>query len=74
MFNKVLVEKDVTNHPRTKHILEKIKYQSLHEIDDIDEVFNRVKKPYLQKRNNLNLFIGNKKGAKGNYSIHLKIL
>ena len=63
MFEKVLIEKSVLNHHRTKSILEKIKYRKLLEIDDIDDVFNRVKKPYLQKRTNLNLFIGNKKGT-----------
>ena len=32
------------------------------EISKIEDIFGRVKKPYLQKRTNLNLFIGEKKG------------
>jgi len=63
MFEKVLIEKGVLDHPRAISILEKVKYKTLLEIDTIDDVFNRVKKPYLQKRSNLNLFIGRKTGS-----------
>lgn len=62
MFNKVFVEKDSLEHPRAKHILEKLKVSAPTEIDKIDHIFGKVKKPYLQKRDNLNLFIGQKKG------------
>lgn len=62
MFNKVFIEQNSIDHPRTKHILSKLKISSPIEIDNIDNIFGKVKKPYLQKRDNFNLFIGKKKG------------
>ncbi|RLA62775.1 MAG: hypothetical protein DRQ88_01805 [Epsilonproteobacteria bacterium] len=62
MFKKAFVEKDILNSKRTKSILEKISYKKLEEIERIEDVFGRVKKPYLQKRTDLNLFLGRKKG------------
>ena len=64
MFEKVLIEKGAKDHPRSQAILNKVKYKSLLEIDSIEETFNRVKKPYLHKRTNLNLFIGIKNGTR----------
>lgn len=60
MFKTVFVEKDSLIN--AKPILEKLKYQELKEIDAIEDIWGRVKKPYLQKRETLNLFIGKKKG------------
>jgi len=62
MFNKVLIEKDILNTKKTQSILNKVKYQDLIEIDRYDEYFGKYKKPYLQKRENLNLYIAKKKG------------
>ncbi|MCO4793353.1 MAG: hypothetical protein KC493_06570 [Bacteriovoracaceae bacterium] len=61
MFEKVFVETAVKDHPRTLHILNKLKSDPVL-IGSIEDYFGRVRKPYLQKRDNLNLFIGNKKG------------
>lgn len=63
MFNKVFIEKSCLSHPRAKHILDKLKRDDPIVIDDHEAFFNKVKKPYLQKRDNLNLFIAEKKGT-----------
>ncbi|MBT7609715.1 MAG: hypothetical protein HN576_08155 [Bacteriovoracaceae bacterium] len=62
MFNRVFVEEDILNLPRTKKILEHFKNVDHEIIHRIDDYFGRVKKPYLQKRDNLNLYIGKKRG------------
>ena len=62
MFNKVFVEKSIEGKAQTQKVLSKIKYKKLVQIDDYEEVFSRVKKPYLHKRDNLNLFLASKKG------------
>ena len=62
MFSKVFVEKDITSHPRTLSILSKLSKPNVTYIDKVEDVFGRVYKPYLQKRSELNLFIGEKKG------------
>ena len=61
MFNKVFVESSIEGKEQTQKILSKIKYKKLVLIDDYEEVF-QSKKPYLQKRDNLNLFLAAKKG------------
>ena len=60
MFNTVFVEKD--QYQSAQELLSKIKYRDLKVIDKIEDIWGRVKKPYLQKRTTLNLFIGRKKG------------
>ncbi|TDJ07315.1 MAG: hypothetical protein E2O68_03830 [Deltaproteobacteria bacterium] len=62
MFKKVFVEKDILHLKRTQGILNKISYKKLEEIEKVEDIFGRVKKPYLQKRTELNLFLGKKKG------------
>jgi spore photoproduct lyase len=64
MFNTVFIEKDVLHNKYTQRILEKVKFKTQKEVENVDDIWGRVKKPYLQKRETLNLFIGNKKGAK----------
>lgn len=61
-FNKVFIESAVLSSPRVEQILAKIEWQERIEITALDEVFGRVRKPYFQKRDNLNLFIAQKKG------------
>jgi spore photoproduct lyase len=63
MFKTVFIEKDCLEDFYAKNILKKIKYQEVKTIDSIDELWGRVKKPYLQKRTTPNLFIGQKKGT-----------
>lgn len=64
MFNKIYVEKDVFNHPRVQDILRSLNSQDPIEIEDFADWWGRAKKPYLQKRDQLNLFIAQKKGQK----------
>jgi spore photoproduct lyase len=62
MFNKVFIENDLGDYKETKELLSKIKYKELVQINRFDDVFEKVKKPYLQKRKNLNLFLAKKRG------------
>ena len=62
MFEKIFYEKDTFSNPRTQYVLNKFKGIPHVEISKIEDIFGRVKKPYIQKRTNLNLFIGEKKG------------
>lgn len=62
MFNKVFVEKDLMNSSTTESVLAKLPYKEIIQIDRYDQVFEKVKKPYLQKRDNLNLFLAKKRG------------
>ena len=62
MFNTVFIEKDLMNSSTTKSVLAKVPHKEMIEIDRYDEVFEKVKKPYLQKRDNLNLFLAKKRG------------
>ncbi len=62
MFKNVFIENDIKTNPKISTILEKIKFDEIKYIDSINDVWGKVKKPYLQKRESLNLFLGNKKG------------
>ena len=62
MFKRIFIEKDVEKNLYTKRILTKFPSIPVEQIHRIDEIFGRVKKPYLQKRTNYNLFIGKKRG------------
>ena len=61
MWNEVYVESEIQAHPRVRSILEKTKKTPLY-IDRFDDLWGRSKKPYLQKRDTLNLFLAQKKG------------
>ncbi len=63
MFANVFVERRVQAHARTQYILNKIHDARIHSIDAIGDWFGNVHKPYLHKRDKLNLFIGKKDGA-----------
>lgn len=62
MFETIYIEKQLVYHPRVLEILKRFPQSEAKHIDRIDDIFGRVKKPYLQKRTNLNLFLGEKKG------------
>ncbi|MBC7429357.1 MAG: hypothetical protein H7336_12135 [Bacteriovorax sp.] len=62
MFEVIYIEKQLLDHPRVLEILKKYPNSLIQKIDKVEDVFGRVKKPYLQKRTNLNLFLGEKKG------------
>lgn len=61
MWNEVYVEEGIKAHPRVDSILAKIKKSPLY-LDKYDDIWGRSKKPYLQKRDSLNLFLAEKKG------------
>lgn len=61
MFKQVFVEKTILDHPRTQGILNWTKKTPLL-IDKVEDVFGRVHKPIEEKRENLSLFIGKKRG------------
>lgn len=63
MFKKIYVEKRVLETTEFLSLKEKLKLKNFTIINKIDEIWGRVKKPYLQKRDNLNLFIGKKDGT-----------
>ena len=62
MFNKIFIEKDSSDHPKVRKILRTFSNAETQYIEKVEDVFARVKKPYLQKRDGLNLFLGVKKG------------
>lgn len=62
MFKKVYIEEHLKNSSKVESILNKVKYHEILYIEKTEDVWGRVKKPYLQKRENLNLFIGEKRG------------
>ncbi len=62
MFEIIYIENHLQSHPRVLEILKRFPNSEIKKIDKIEDVFGRVKKPYLQKRTNLNLFLGEKKG------------
>lgn len=62
LFEKVFVEKNVKENLYTLKILEALKYPEITLIEKIEDIFEKVRKPYLQKTTNLNLFIGRKEG------------
>lgn len=62
MFNTVFLEEDIQYNSYALNILNKIKYKDLILIKSYSDIWGRTKKPYLQKRETLNLFIAKKKG------------
>ncbi|MEX1099262.1 MAG: spore photoproduct lyase family protein, partial [Bacteriovoracaceae bacterium] len=62
MFDTIFVERNIKNSPRAQKIIQRFGGANLSVIDRYDEVWGKVKKPYLHKRTNLNLFLAQKKG------------
>lgn len=62
MFEKIFLEEHLVDHPRAKAIIARFPQAEIKLLHKVEDVFGRVKKPYLQKRTNLNLFLGEKKG------------
>lgn len=62
MFKKVFIEKGEEESAVAQNVMHKHPSLEIEYIDKIEDIWGRVKKPYLQKRDNLNLFIGKKKG------------
>jgi spore photoproduct lyase len=61
MWNEVYVETGIQHHPRVKFILSKIKKKPLL-IESYNDFWGRSKKPYLHKRDCLNLYLAKKEG------------
>lgn len=61
MWNEVYVEESLKDHPRISTMLTKIGKEPLF-IKKYDDIWGRSKKPYLQKRDSLNLFLARKEG------------
>lgn len=62
MFDKIFLEKKMSSNARANAIISKFPKSEVKIIDKVEDVFNRVKKPYLQKNETLNLFLGEKRG------------
>ncbi len=62
MFQNIYVESEVLAQPYTQNILKFFKDIPSTEIRAIEDHFGKVKKPYLHKRTDLNLFLGKKRG------------
>ncbi len=62
MFECLFLEERVKENKYAMRILEAFPDVPVRDIRKVEDVFGRVKKPYLQKRTNLNLFIGRKEG------------
>ncbi len=62
MFEKIFVESHLSLHPKVLELKTRFPDSEFKLILKVEDVFGRVKKPYLQKRTNLNLFVGEKKG------------
>lgn len=62
MFDTIFVEEDIKQTPKVEEILLRFKASKVKTIPRYDDVWGRVKKPYLHKRTNLNLFLARKKG------------
>jgi len=62
MFSRIFVEEHLLEHQQVKNIIQKFPNLPLKTLVKIEDVFGRVRKPYLQKRTDLQIFIGEKKG------------
>jgi spore photoproduct lyase len=62
MFDRIFIEEDSIDHPKVRKILRKFPTTPTKTINKIEDIFAKVKKPYLQKKDGLNLFLGEKKG------------
>ncbi len=62
MFDKIFIERDFVSNNQVNLIISKFPKAKITVIEKIEDIFNRVKKPYLQKNETLNLFLGEKRG------------
>lgn len=63
MWSKILIEDSLKQHPRVNAILKYFNDSNPEYIDSYENYFQKVKKPYLQKRENLQLILAEKKGS-----------
>jgi len=62
MWSNIFLEKNLESHPRAQHLLSLFPKTPVTPIERYDEFWGRFKKPYLHKRDELNLYIAEKKG------------
>ncbi len=62
MIGKIFIEKELLDDSYSKRITSFFKASEVVVIDNYTDYFGKYKKPYLQKRDNLNLFVAKKKG------------
>ncbi len=62
MFNKIYIEEKFIESEQFLKIKKLFPKVPIFPISKIDDYFQKAKKPYLQKRETLNLFLGEKKG------------
>lgn len=63
-FSTIYLERAIEHHPRVERILKTLGASEYRLIDDYSQIWGRAKKPYLLKREKLNLFLAQKKGQK----------
>ena len=63
MFRQIYIEKDLLESPISQKILAQFPNAERRYIDSYQQVFGKYRKPYLQKRQRLDLFIARKKGT-----------
>jgi spore photoproduct lyase len=61
MWNEIYVETHLQHHPRVQQILQQTGKTPIL-IENYNDIWGRSKKPYLHKRDTLNLFLAQKKG------------
>ncbi len=75
MFHKIFIENDIKNYKQVKKILNSFNNSEVKIIERYNSIFGKTYKPYLQKRDNLNLFLAKKRGilikkTPDNYGLH----
>ncbi|MCB0349067.1 MAG: hypothetical protein KDD37_09530 [Bdellovibrionales bacterium] len=63
MWSKILIEDNVKEHKQVKTIVERFNKSPVQYISSYEDYFQKVKKPYLQKRSDLQLILAQKKGS-----------
>jgi spore photoproduct lyase len=63
MFDRLFIESDCLNHSTSQKIIKQTGL-SPETIDTVENFWGKKQKPYLDKRTNLNLYIGKKRGTK----------
>jgi len=63
LFKKIFIETKIKNSAKAKEIINKFPNSEIHIIQRYDDIFGKVRKPYLEKRENLNLYIAEKRGT-----------
>ena len=62
MFETIYIEKELLSHKTAQNLHQVFPKAELKSIDSYTDIFGAYRKPYLQKRNRLNLFLATKKG------------